>query len=181
MLLELIYRCIYILKALCKWLLSCLCSCKDFFTACYRTEAGQQTLTTLENSCITATRRLYSATGAAVGTAEGLTYAARHAAWASSLNVPHSASIMQDFVMSDLIKFSSVLCRALWACMSAPPTSREVFGSPIRFSYYNFQPAHPQPPLKAPPYDVVHIHPFWALSICKPVAAAEQCSTACSE
>ena len=94
MLLDLIQRCIPILKALCKWLLTCLSSCKDSFSACYHTEACQQTITKLENSCIDATRRLYYATGAAVGTAEGLTYAARHAASASYLNVPRFPSIM---------------------------------------------------------------------------------------
>ena len=94
MLLDLIQRCICILKPPCKWLLSCLSSCKDLFSACYHTEAYQQTITKLESSCIDATRRLYYATGAAVGTAEGLTYAARHAASASDLDVPRFITIM---------------------------------------------------------------------------------------
>ena len=94
MLLDLIQCCISIFKAVCKWLLTCLSSCKNFLSACYHTEACRQTIKKLESACIDATRRFYYATGAAVGTAEGLTYAARHAASASDLNVPRFPPIM---------------------------------------------------------------------------------------
>ena len=66
-------------------LCSGLIGCRDSLIAFFHSEYVQGLLTTLESSYIDATGRVYYATGAAVGTAQGLCYAARHVAFLSDI------------------------------------------------------------------------------------------------
>ena len=62
-----------------------LLSCRDSLIACFQSGYIQGLLTILESSYINATERLYYATGAVVGTAQGLCLAARHVAFPSDI------------------------------------------------------------------------------------------------
>lgn len=67
-----------LLGAGCKVLLFFLASGCEVIVGCYRSFVVQALLTILENACFDVTGKVYYASGAAVGTAEGLWLVARH-------------------------------------------------------------------------------------------------------
>ena len=109
----------------------------------YQSALFQGLLKFLENAYIDFTGKVYYACGAAVGTVEGLWLVARHAS--SLINANGNSVRVGGEPESITVRNENMIIshREMWAYLFPTPPGTQAWGSPVRYSYYDFRPAYP--------------------------------------